>query len=1190
MIYWIIVAKIRIVVPDKFLPSHRNRKVVENMIHSTTVSHNNHSGAERKDIEIVMLRPLNQTTTDPNHYQWNSTDFENLEGLHVIWLDENITKMNDCQDTIEKLSDVVNYLQIFTDADMCVDYITENSTEKIFLIVSNRLRNIIKYVQYFITAAYIFCMKESDPLRDWEMKEVEKLRGIFVDQQKLISKLSKDVLVIMKQTPLTIFETNEMNERSTMVVQEQQSSYVWWHILLGTLVVRHPLYVTNAKEELIEECKLYYKNNKRELEKIREFDRTYSPTDAIKWYTYDSFLYRLLNKALRTQDIDIVFKFRFFLNDLYQQLYKTHLTSIEHLPEKLHVYRGQRMELKEVNILKNNTKNYTSMNTFLSTTLNINIAKIFAGGSDVLAESVLFVITINTKLKKIPFVIIENSAEEEVLISIGAVFQIISVEFDSTDHQWCVKLDLTENIDNKLKELIEHHRPYDSSWKDNVDESVRNMINKFEDLTNEDQSYQLRLGFFLWRIGQTDKGERKIETYLYLSMLYRGKNDTKALEYYRLASEILLAFPRHNLPWLVLGVILREIGHIYLNRNQFDIALKKMQLSRRFIRSTMTGDKMVLYCSIDTSIGMVYFKQGFYEKALESFNEAYALQIEHLPDCHPETALTLQYIGKVYDRLNNYVDSIDAFQKALRIMAICYPWNHETTLTVHILIGSIYEKSNDLSAFIEHYEKGLTIAKSLYRFDDEELIYCYVQLGGIYSKMFYYSLHQMRDRNIAEKYHKLIIELVQQCPPLRNNLNLEKIDRDLKLFPLQFDTSSDDQRTTMTESFVQNIISTATIKREDSSVCEAKSLEEDTELTKTVTAFIRENHKQPLYTLQYYSCEEIIQMVFYFVAIANGCESPSFEISQLKKCFLRGKLTPRYVGMSNEWTHCKHSNFVTCLSSKQQKNRFISFQYDNTEFIKSLQDLMIKYLIDGGQYSDLSIFILESYTLESEFYHRIANDFNKLHPSIANHSLGRQIADLFKYHDLFKKRTYNGKAYRWMKMTHPKSDELPTALFIGMKYMMKSLLSASKLMNENSPILAVLAEENSSVYDDDAYELVLCEFILTEKNMQTSAIDVDTLSLYPDECEVLILPYTVFEVTVYKMMINNQCAFVRLQELLSPRDCRCSHCESAINDNVIIVVPNSTDLPESEVDAIQRRYREKRQIVDSLTIDDIMNP
>ena len=96
MIYWIIVAKIRIVVPDKFLPSHRNRKVVRNMIHSTTVSHNNHSGAERKDIEIVMLRPLNQTTADPNHYQWNSKDFENLEGLHIIWLDD----YNSCIDIL----------------------------------------------------------------------------------------------------------------------------------------------------------------------------------------------------------------------------------------------------------------------------------------------------------------------------------------------------------------------------------------------------------------------------------------------------------------------------------------------------------------------------------------------------------------------------------------------------------------------------------------------------------------------------------------------------------------------------------------------------------------------------------------------------------------------------------------------------------------------------------------------------------------------------------------------------------------------------------------------------------------------------------------------------------------------------------------------------------------------------------
>ena len=616
-----------------------------------------------------MLRPIIHTTSDPDCYQWNSTDFENLEGLHIIWLDENITKTSDCQDTIEKLSDILNYLQIFTNAEMCIDYIKQNNMEKIFFIVSNRLRNTIKYVYDFITAAYIFCMKESDQSRDWGMQELKKIRGIFVDQQKLISKLSKDVLVIMKQTLITIFEINDTNERSTMALQEQQSSYVWWHTLLGTLVVRDPLDTTNAKLELVEECKLYYKSNKRELQKIKEFNETYSSTDAIKWYTYDSFLYRLVNKALRTQDIDIIFKFRFFLNDLYRQLYKAHINSLEHLPGKLHIYRGQRMELNEINTLKNNMNHHVSMNTFFSTTINRNIAEVFAGESDTLTESVLFEITIDTKLINIPFAVVKDSAEEEVLISIGAVFQIISVEYDSTSHLWCIRLDLTEDIDNKLKDLIKHNLPYSYDLKDSRDKSRIDMIKHMSDRTDEDHSYILQLGFFLWRMGRIDKAEfywklvlnssafsgfnweEKIVTYMYLSMLYRTDNDTKALEYYRLAAEILLALPRHEIPYFYLAHILREIGHIYANRNQFDTALKKLKLARRFVRSTINGDKMVLYSSIDTSIGMIYYKQNLYEKALESFNEAYKLQVTNLPECHPETALTLQYIGEVYDKL-----------------------------------------------------------------------------------------------------------------------------------------------------------------------------------------------------------------------------------------------------------------------------------------------------------------------------------------------------------------------------------------------------------------------------------------------------------------------------------------------------------------------------------------------------------
>jgi hypothetical protein len=126
---------------------------------------------------------------------------------------------------------------------------------------------------------------------------------------------------------------------------------------------------------------------------------------------------------------------------------------------------------------------------------------------------------------------------------------------------------------------------------------------------------------------------------------------------------------------------------------------------------------------------------------------------------------------------------------------------------------------------------------------------------------------------------------------------------------------------------------------------------------------------------------------------------------------------------------------------------------------------MIKYLVDGGKYSDLSdidriqqffelaiesrnpLFILVLYTLESEFYHRVS-DFMQLHPTVANHSLERNIADLFKHHISFKNRTYNGTAYRWMKMMNPKSGELPSIRFMDWDFMVKSLLSATKLINK----------------------------------------------------------------------------------------------------------------------------------------------
>jgi hypothetical protein len=77
-----------------------------------------------------------------------------------------------------------------------------------------------------------------------------------------------------------------------------------------------------AKREMIIESRAHYRNNQSYLKKITRFQKTYHSADAITWYTRDCFVYRLINRALRTEDVFALYKFRFFIVDMCAHLEK----------------------------------------------------------------------------------------------------------------------------------------------------------------------------------------------------------------------------------------------------------------------------------------------------------------------------------------------------------------------------------------------------------------------------------------------------------------------------------------------------------------------------------------------------------------------------------------------------------------------------------------------------------------------------------------------------------------------------------------------------------------------------------------------------------------------------------------------------------------------------------------------------
>jgi hypothetical protein len=213
--------------------------------------------------------------------------------------------------------------------------------------------------------------------------------------------------------PLTfnVFNITSTSEQSTTGLNGQ---FVHSQLLINCLLRMKP--VSTDKDELISLSEKQYKDNKNELAVLAEFQKNYSSDQALWWYTRESFLYRQLNKALRVQNVYSLFVFRFFIRDIEKQLEKHQYAS------PIRVFRGQVMSNEELKLLKDSVGQLISMNSFLSASVDRQLALSFLYSSPASddIQRVLFEIDADPRLEGIrPFANITSlnyfPGENEVL-------------------------------------------------------------------------------------------------------------------------------------------------------------------------------------------------------------------------------------------------------------------------------------------------------------------------------------------------------------------------------------------------------------------------------------------------------------------------------------------------------------------------------------------------------------------------------------------------------------------------------------------------------------------------------------------------------------------------------------------------------------------------------------------------------
>jgi tetratricopeptide (TPR) repeat protein len=466
---------------------------------------------------------------------------------------------------------------------------------------------------------------------------------------------------------------------------------MWFQLFIEVLLRMH--HKSNTRQELIDICKQHYQNNAEEMAIINEFEKTYKAENAIWWYTRECCLYRILNKALRIQDFDILFSLRFFITDLSKQLTNEYERYLREIPTRdiIRVYRGQAIGSDELKLLQSNVGQLISMNSFLSTSLHRQTAVSFLDiiGSNNGTDRILFEIDIDPRQKTKAFSNIDRlsyfKSEDEVLIMLGALFRIKSVNEDKKKKIWIAHITLANEDDFHLKETFAH------------------MKEKIGDETNLHS-----IGKILTEMGEYKQAQKCYRRMIYESQLdeslgYSGLGwaDHWLNEYDDALSNLNqgLALIKDLLPDISeeKGRLYSSIGLVYWRKKQYDQALKTLKKAWNIQQAILSPEHPDLLATYNR-FAITYSAMNEVDLALEYYNKCLSIRLATLPHDHPDIATSYNNIGWLYnERIGDYVKALEYFQKSLAICRKILPPTHRDIVRTEQNIRKVNEKLKDKS-------------------------------------------------------------------------------------------------------------------------------------------------------------------------------------------------------------------------------------------------------------------------------------------------------------------------------------------------------------------------------------------------------------------------------------------------------------------------------------------------------------
>ncbi|CAF4492608.1 unnamed protein product [Rotaria socialis] len=441
-----------------------------------------------------------------------------------------------------------------------------------------------------------------------------------------------------------------------------------------------------AKQQMIKECKKYYWDRPRQMLEVTEFQRVYTQETAISWYTKPCFIHRLVNEALRTENIASLWIFRYFIGDLCTSLRNARMK----ITEPLVLYRGTKIAHSEIVQLR--VGSLISTNGFFSTSRHRDIAELFITRMESMNDHdhdhyVMFEIVIQPHSFDVIIADVANQSaipdEAEVLFDLGTVFEILSYEKEDKHPVWHIRIrpsseiqDVRQDFERFILTQMEYTSP----------------LILFGMLFSDMSEYKKSLTYFRDLLRTQNLGRNDLaNVYCGLARTYRFMGRHKAAlalmrQAERLQRQML---PRNNFDY---ARTLASLATVYAVMDEYQHELFYYKKAYALYRNILPTQKHIEIARSLSRLGLAFLHQHQYTRALSVLSRSLKVHEQTMPEKNPYKADAVELVGIAHDYLGNVEITFSYIEKAVAMRHTCLNQDHERMEHSYFILSHLYEK------------------------------------------------------------------------------------------------------------------------------------------------------------------------------------------------------------------------------------------------------------------------------------------------------------------------------------------------------------------------------------------------------------------------------------------------------------------------------------------------------------------